>query len=161
MITSKQIIKISEEYFKPLKTGKDLLASVFVNPGSSDITKIVMEAKQQKLPVTNARIIADARPPQKVYVWNAYSACHCDVRTLIGISSYSSDKYPYLLCGLCDIVSGNKLKLVHWDDLVMIRDKDFFKKFFRYDWTWLERYMQASQFIKSIETDAKKDGFNL
>lgn len=85
MITANQIVKLSEEWFCNVKNG-NISASVFVNPGSSDIMEIYKTAVSSNRPgLPSIRFIADSKS-QKVYVWDAYYAYHDDVAKVLGFS---------------------------------------------------------------------------
>jgi hypothetical protein len=107
MITSKQIIKISEEWYKTLKNprrGEDV--PVYENPSSSDITKLISASKNRNIEV---RFLADANK-KTVYAWNANLAIHNDIRLQMGYPKTSSHTdlkdVPYLFEGHSSISGG-------------------------------------------------------
>ena len=135
MITSKQIITISEDLFKAVKVNNSEVL-VYKNPGSSDIVKIYSSAGAIK----EFRFIADTSI-QPVFVWEAYLSVHRGVIEKLGYTNFKNK--PYLAWGFGDIASG-KLLVRDWDyDRYDFSPQniDFMRKIFSYDWKWLDRYI--------------------
>lgn len=81
MITSKQILKISEDYY----TAKNIAGSytiVYMNPNATD-KKELYSALNNMNAAKRIRAIADTSK-QKVYVWDAYNAHHAHMRPVLG-----------------------------------------------------------------------------
>jgi hypothetical protein len=177
MITSKQIIKISEEWFCNVKNG-NISASVYVNPGSSDIKELYKRAELANRAGSPAiRFIADSRSPQKVYVWDAYYAYHNDVSKVLGFSRPNEhlDEPPFVYDGYGKISSGKLIgndtfaTTLNIDNLLnslevdnsrhlsnkQIKDRiDILRSIFSCNWTFIDRYIPG--FNKIIEKRKQK-----
>ena len=165
MIASKYIIKLSEIYIDSKKTASGY-TKFFANPTKSDIVELTRDSTSDEL-----RFVADARLPQKVYVWDAYFISHQDARKILGlpIPDYS---VPYLINGHAKLQNG---KIVSdGSDIIDIASitltykgknwkeyQEFLGKVFSYDWKWLDTYIGGwSEYIKSRKekyTDAIKN----
>jgi hypothetical protein len=177
MITSKRIIQLVEEWFRDVKNG-NISASVYVNPGSSDIRELYKRAElANRAGFPAIRFIADSRSPQKVYVWDAYYAYHDDVSKVLGFSRPNEhlDEPPFVYDGYGKIVSGKLVgndtyattlnidKLLdslesnngrHFSDK-QIKDRiDILRTIFSCNWMFIDRYIPG--FSKIIEKRKQK-----
>ena len=169
MITSKQVIKLSEDWFKDVKNG-NITASIFVNPGSSDIRDIYKNAvSANRAGHPTIRFIADAKT-HKVYVWDAYYAYHDDVATELGYVKPNEylDEPPFVYDGYGKIVNGkivgndthgttsnidsllNSIETNHYLSDRQIKERiDILSPIFTYNWSFIDRYI--SGFTKFIQ----------
>jgi hypothetical protein len=171
VITSNQIIQLSEVYISSKKILNGRKADIYENPTSSDITLMIKNAREENRTIEEVRFIADARSPQKVYVVESYDLTHLDLYNTLNLgvsgSGYysSSSKYPYFLNGVARISSG-KLVMFSWDDFTLqIGSKvpnvlDWFEKVFSYNWSFTDRYINGcSKYIndkkKQFEAQTK------
>jgi hypothetical protein len=107
MITSNQIITLSEEWVKSVITPGDEKCDVYENPGSTDIKELY------QLGNNLIRYVADAKS-QRVYVWSAMLALHDTVRVSLGLGHSGPNAYkdtPYVIEGFGQI-SGSKIVTV-------------------------------------------------
>ena len=102
MITSKQIINLCEEWSKSTIAGGERV-DIYENPGSSDITKIIKLIKHKEKLI---RFIADAKSPQKVYVWDSSLAVHSEIFSVLGYHFNDWMNLPNVLVGYGHITSG-------------------------------------------------------
>ena len=145
MITSKQILKLAEDYEDRKNIyGKDVL--IFKNPTSSDIKEI----KSQHF-TTEVRFIADAKS-RLVYVWDANLAIHAPILKALKYPEGSIGNSPYLLESLANIV-GTKLELTssQADDMFYFPSfwvnkrnpisQKLLTQLLEYNWTFADRYI--------------------
>lgn len=156
MITSRQLLKITEKYLDSRKEGNTLIR-FYENPDSSDIQALYQEIKQ---PDKKVRYIVDGNQ-KKVYVWDAWLMIHADASSkFLGRSLI---KYPYGFHGEA-VVSGNKIiyksgleeidyqmngvKLGQYvKPYVVSQMKEFFNNM---SWDWVDMYIHGvSQEIKN------------
>jgi hypothetical protein len=172
VITSKQIITLSEEWFKSITGYNSVSVPMYVNPDSTDIKELHKAFKTSDRLV---RFIANAQSPQKVYVWDGTQAIHLQGLRALGLNNYSAAySAPSLLMGYARIQSG---KIVHeqnekdpiehislcirslssyvmWYPSDMVKTKQMFGKdishnyvyatqFFKYDWSFADRYISG------------------
>jgi hypothetical protein len=171
MITSKKILKISEEWFRSVKNG-NITANVYINPGSSDITELYKSAALANRPGNPpVRFIADSKT-QKVYVWDAYYAYHDDVAKILGFSRPNEylDEPPFVYDGYGKISQGkligndehgttsnldSLLGSLEGNDIRYFSDRqiksriDILRTVFSYNWTFIDKYLTG--FSKFIE----------
>jgi hypothetical protein len=153
MITSKQIIKLSEEYWGA-KNVSGTYTIIYDNPTASDLKdlNLTMNTGNSRRVV---RFIAD-RQYKKVYIWDAWNAHHTQMRPVLGFNSDSLSEYP-LMDGYAILSSSNKLNIDDWGDfdtdwMVVNRANPkwsreivpFLKSFFAANWSWLDRYIAGS-----------------
>ena len=182
MITSRHIMKIGEQWFSDVKNG-NITASVYVNPGSSDIREIYKVAASSNKPGQPAiRFIADAKS-KKVYVWDAYYAYHDDVSNLLGYNKPNEylDEPPFVYDGYGKIVNGaiignDKHGTTQNIDLILsslnnnrylsdrqVKERiDILRPIFSYDWSFIDKYISGfSQLIQKRKQDfLNKSGKN-
>lgn len=152
-ITASNVNLLCEEYFH-MKRIRSQAVEIYVNP-SFDELKLAASKKRNRV-----RFTANALE-KKVFVWDAMLAIHYDVLPLLG-NDYI-DTRPNILGGLVEL-SGNSAVMVGWDNFHHLMDVmsssnksnvvQFLKKLFSYDWTWLNRYFRASEYIEK-----RKDEF--
>jgi hypothetical protein len=109
VITSKQIINISEEWFKSITGYGSVSIPMYVNPDSTDIKELYKSFKTSDRLV---RFIADAKGP-KVYVWDGTQAIHLQGLKTLGLNYNDVFSSPSMLMGYARIKSG---KIVHEPD---------------------------------------------
>jgi hypothetical protein len=102
MITSRQIINISDELAKSIKGRNDSYLEIFVNPTGSELSSIFKTTKSNPKEV---RYIIDTKN-SKIYVWDAYAAVHEVVANMLGLSNM-----PYLILGYARFEGNSRLKL--------------------------------------------------
>lgn len=113
MITSKQIIQLSEDYDKLISIRGQKIP-LYSNPTSSDLLELNKSIKNSDKFI---RFIADAKA-RKVYIWDGTLAIHSDVVTSLGLGNIAYVReQPNFLLGYCSIVSG-KLILMNQHDSV-------------------------------------------
>ena len=151
MITSKEIINISEEYLKESKNLQGIPIEIYINPTYQDFIDLSKSISKEKRNLNTVRFIADNRSPQKVYMADAYHVCHDDIRKMIGLSlDYKNT--PELFDGIARIVN-NKVETVGWDkydpfvktaagwhtsgDFVIQR---WFDNTLKINWSWVDKY---------------------
>lgn len=139
MITSTQILRLSEEYFNSFNINGYLL-KVFVNPNSDDLR----ELKSKRI-----RFIADNKI-KKVYVWNGYNAIHNSVVPKLG---YPEQVGFNLFCG--EAVVGSSISYLSdadFIDYIVIKfeklnlnqkEIDIVKFNLAQNWTWLDKYIDG------------------
>jgi hypothetical protein len=104
VITSKQIINISEEWDRTVKNGS-LTADVYLNPTSTDLKEIYKKMASNN-PKKEIRFIADAKD-KKVYVWDASLAPHSYVSHSLGFdTSKWLDEPPFVFDGFGYLKNG-------------------------------------------------------
>ena len=150
MITSKQIIKLCEEYVTSGKV-RNHPVDIFENPTSSDILKLVKSAKDDQRTINNIRFIADANE-KKVYIADAYYAIHDDMYRIIGITT-KHDEAPWIFDGLATVFRG-KIKAACWGDKFefLFRNKgvkgskvrSWFDKMFSCKWSFVDTYISGT-----------------
>ena len=146
MITSKQIINLTEKYLK----GKQYYGNfvdILENPSSRE----VIDLFGKKVPefLKDIRFIADAET-KKVYVWNSELATHNMVQGDIGYPNVNDR--PNIILGTGK-VSGGKPTITEWDYSRYVASKknlDFLEKLFTYKWGWLDACIgNMSEFLVS------------
>ena len=146
MITSKQIIKLAEDWIKSGSAWGQPL-EVYVNPTSSDFAKMNKDArnsvdllgKPSPRDLKEIRFIADPKS-QKVYVADAEWANHPDISRIVGIprDSYGYCKFPNVQGSA--VVRGGKAQIVKdscWRPLELRNIKSFNK----FNWSFADRYI--------------------
>lgn len=132
MITSKQIINISEKWLKSLNRDYNNASfDIYINPGSSDYSEIYKNSKRSRV-----RFIADNNK-KEVYVWDAFLAIHPDVAKKLGITPnlyYCSD--PNIITGEANVSGGTaKALTVYPTNPKIIKDVS------KINWSWLSPYI--------------------
>lgn len=169
MITSKQILKVSEDWVDNIK-GYDTQIPLYVNPGSTDKKKMF---QAYKISDHFVRFIADGKQ-QKVYVWDGTQAIHYHAMRTLGLGDYSRVyEYPNILMGYAHLQNGNiifdaknKEPVDHLIKSVQslnsyllwgFSDKEtkqrfgndiklnynWISNFFRYNWSFLDKYISG------------------
>ena len=141
MITSKEILKISEEFYKDGKIYGSLV-TVYVNPTSSDISKMIIHAKEHNRDIFEVRFIADAKN-KKVYAADSYDIIHDDMYTVLGFERNSS----FMLDGIAKL-NGNTLVMHSWDKFLRSYISSpkyiiWFKDAFNYNWSFADKYVKG------------------
>lgn len=160
MITSKQIIKLTEKWLQSVPSPfKDSNVDIYSNPSISDL----IELKRQT--TYYVRFIAD-RKNKTLYVWNGDSILHSQVAVHLGLSSRINGIPDGILLGTASI-EGGKLVARYSDELYsMIKDllavklevhkSSYLKKRYDYlknldkDFKWVSRYLDLSEITNMI-----------
>ena len=158
MITSKQIISISEDWFNRGDwASKD--TDIYINPTSSDYR----ELNKNKIKIL--RFIID-QPTKTVYVANAWNSVHGEIVDNINNSGISNRFYklaPTQLAGI-STMSGGKSIMSSSDFLFILlrrynkRDKDLLEKVLRQDWTWADKYVKITDYLNTVKQTVQSKG---
>lgn len=154
MITSWDIIKISEDYVKG-KNFRGGYVEVYVNPTRAEMKRVASK--------NVIRFTADAKTaPPTVYVWDASKAIHYEVLTLIGTDKI--DTQPWILGGIAEL-SGSGAVMTGWDNFHHVMQNmdtslrqnaiDFLTRLFNYNWKWLDKYFLATPYIENRQQEFK------
>lgn len=152
MITSKQIINISEQYLDTKKVrGFDVL--VYKNPTYDDY---------KQLKAHTLRFTADTKK-KNVFVWKSELAIHSDIfPVLVQNSEVTWDSLDYCLEGFAE-VSGGTAKMTGWDFVARPEKLDkeqikYLDNIFQFNWSWLDRYLSgASSYIAKKRIELKRN----
>ena len=148
MITSKQINNLLE-YYKESKKMPNGNLEVFYNPDRSEILQLKRQSRTPK--DFYVRFIADARPPQKVYVFDANIAVHNDVLNLLSFPTRFNET-PYLILGTGKVTDNGIINLfdVHFLQAEILRLFSsptklikFYDTLFNYKWEWCNYYIKG------------------
>jgi hypothetical protein len=103
VITSRQIIKLSEEYVKTVKIYSNSFP-VFENPSAKEIADA---CKQSKIMwgISGIRFFADNNS-KKVYIWDSYFGVHKDVARHLGLDDRYITRDPTLFFGIANVTNG-------------------------------------------------------
>jgi hypothetical protein len=145
LIKAEDIVGVSEKYFD----AKQIRASyvpIYINPTQSELLEAC--SKESK----RVRFTANTKN-QTVYVWDAMKAVHYDIVHLLGRDYL--DVNPHIIGGLVDVVP--RPVMVSWDNFHHVMDVmpsssrsnaiEFLTKLFSYNWTWLDKYFHATDYI--------------
>ena len=88
-------------------------------------------------------------------MWDASKCIHYEMLPLLG--SDRCDVYPYILGGVAELQGSNAF-MIGWDNffhLTNLLDSssrenvvEFLTKLFSYDWSWLNQYFSATEYIE-------------
>ena len=167
MITSNQILKISEELLTsvPSNFKKDEPIDIYTNPSSSDITKL------RKLTTNYVRFIADANN-KTLYVWNGESALHSQVAKHLNLLRRIESLPDNTLVGTADI-NGNRLVSRTSDSIYqMLSNLKVYKteipgnsyavkqleylKTVSNKFNWVSRYLDISEIVNMINRNLNR-----
>ena len=138
MVTSNQIIKVIESYFKSRKFGNRFV-EIYVNPPKSEMLKLTSESSKK----SSTREIRFVINPEKkqIYVCDGYIGLHPDMRRMLDLTE--DDLY---------IIYGNAF----WngqDFIVSVKDcaSEVYRlqrpmelqKFLSFDWSWVDKYVKG------------------
>jgi hypothetical protein len=157
---------------------------IYDNPSNSDLVKL---SKNINNPKKRVRFIANAESPQIVYVADALQILHTNMLTTLGIKNRHSSPPSNLAVGE-GIITGGKIVLV--DDVKVAenlyggierlsnlvshlsqsgkdidKEKDWLSEVFKYDWSFLDRYVSGTgqaisrekkRFMDWLKTNDKK-----
>lgn len=118
MITSNQIIKLSEDWFKSVRGYKNESVSIFVNPDSSDLKELAMSVKESRFN-NLIRFVADAKN-QKVYVADGGLLIHGNITSGMGYPTRVAAEKLSNMCFGYGTLSNGKITFIN-------RDNDEFK----------------------------------
>lgn len=169
MITSKQILQMSEEYLTSKRIGNNLV-EVYVNPTSSDYQHLYSINSSHGL-----RFTADI-DTKKFYVWDGFTMMHGEAADLIGIYSkyqafYKRDSIRGFVFGNnlfmgYGTVNNNKLTLIHLSDILETSlsvlpqpasehffdgTREYFKDILSSRWNWISKYIDCSNYFNKIK----------
>jgi hypothetical protein len=155
MITSKQVIDLTEEYNNTFNVkGKTVI--LFVNPTGSELKSLKCE---------EFRFTADSSN-KKVYVWNGELALHDDINRKLNLGSRKD-----LLVGEA-LLRGSNLVMYQSDEIEVsispslnifkdnVKRQQMMTLLFSINWSWLERYiLDSSKYIerRRLEFNTKMD----
>lgn len=164
MITSKQIIKISEDWLKSVVSDySSLPTDIYCNPGSSDIKELYQKSSKHEV-----RFLVDGKT-KNVYVWNAETALHQTVAKKLGLldrlgydKSWTESNTDVLIGnglvsnGSITMSSSNLL-----DPIIAIASKGqeyknyenvkYMKRLISNNWSWLSKYIKYSAYFDRIK----------
>lgn len=126
MITSSQIIKLSEDWFSSTKVF-GFPVDIYVNPNSSDFRELSKSIKGQKKGI---RWVVNLRPPSKVYIADSFSLTH--EYMLKVINRYSADR---IILGYGQIVN-NKIEFYKYPGAITVIGGNG-----KSDWASVEKYI--------------------
>ena len=164
MITSKQIIAISEAYrdsfISPYKKGK--LAVIYENPTSSEFRDMLLD---KEISYKDVRFFID-NSTKKVFVWSSEIALHNDVAKRLGIFSRFIQEFPDNMIAGSANVQGGKAIFLSCDALLnmykAVKSKKgtpdevkYLTSLANIDWSWSYRYVDCSRFIILIKEAVK------
>ena len=134
MITSKNIIKISEEWVKTgISEFTDDAFDLYINPGSSDYLDMMKTAREDSRKFQGIRFVA-SNSLKKVFVADGLISTHYDIERVAGIPSGTRNGTQ--IEGLADIVGGRaKMKDFY--------DSGHLDKFQAIDWKWVDKYISG------------------
>ena len=163
MITSKQIIRLSEEWLKAVEANVNFV-DIYENPTSSDFKEIFKNRKHNLL-----RFIADNKS-KKIYAWDAYIGIHYDVAYELGYISRWENKDKDCLFGEASIngsravssVSAISTDIFIWyykrisssGGVVSLSLKKELEDRIKIDWSWTNRYIDCTPVVSKL-----KEGF--
>ena len=168
MITSKQIIEISEEYnTRKNISGKDVV--VYKNPTVDDLKEIQKLSVLQDMP--EVRFVIN-RNDKGVYIWDSYLANHDQVYGVLHLDWFHRDTDLNILFGHA-YIKGNRLVpsssdlrgmfyyVISW----IYSKKDFeqnskrLETFFGYDWSFADRYILGfNSYLKQVRSEWMSQG---
>ena len=153
MITSKYIIKLSEEYFNT-KNIRGFDVVIYKNPTLDEI-------KSLRAVNSGVRFIADAKS-KKVYVWDANKSIHNDIfSSLVSWGAISWDNMDYYINGIASVFDSGRMTFTVWDFAnrpgeINSEVRNYVITIMNQDWAWLDRYIPgASQYIKRRLSELK------
>ena len=164
MITSKQIINLSDEFVSDVKGYPGTYTGVFVNPTSTDFKELFKNVKS-----SSVRFIADNNN-KKVYVWDSDLAVHNRMADELDIYNRyykQTDMSDIFLSGVGNL-SGGKIVIRDSDIIgsylkVLMSGNSLEKKHIKLylialteiNWSWLFRYIDYSKFLAMVKTHIK------
>lgn len=154
MITSNQIIKISEDWFGSIKANLgSSIVDIYSNPGSGDYREM------SKAGIKNIRFLA-VDNIKTIYVWDSIKAIHKEVANFLGgniASSYNNDQKGILASNAS--LSGGKPNYIHADTIsfaleelrqtrpradIVKSDAKLMKNIFKFNWKWVDSYVTGT-----------------
>ena len=167
MITSKQIINISDNYVTSKRLDKDTNLEVYVNPSLDEIKKIT-DNSFKTFRVRQIRFIVDNQHQhKKVYCCDAFLAIHHQLIKLSGLNI--PENSPYYFAGIANVKGGGKPQMLDANEwFSMWFRKSFFsnkypnkysknlQEFLSSDICWLDQYILCSPVINKLKEEFKK-----
>ena len=166
MITSKQIIKLSEDYFMTKNiNGHELL--IVKNPTIKEMLEASVFTKKV-IGYNEIRFVADSKK-QVVYVWDSALSTHGPVRK--SYLSYPEDyrSTPYLVNGVAKVISSSAImdRMDNYIDTYYSatgdrlkserkRSYDYLRNMLEQQWSWLNKYIKIDSVLSSIKNDFNK-----
>jgi hypothetical protein len=153
VITSKQIITLSEEYWGAKNVAGNYTI-IYSNPTTSDLTdlNITLNSGNSRRVV---RFVAN-NENKTLYIWDAWNAHHTQMRPVLGFNANSLTNSNWI-DGYAILTKNNKLTFDDWSDFEtdwMTINKSnpkwfaeivpFLKKVFSINWSWLDKYVTGS-----------------
>lgn len=171
MITSKQIIQLSEDWFASSSSGNRQF-DIYVNPSSSDYLEL------NKNKVKLVRFIVDYSS-RKVYISDADNSLHREVLNKIG-GSIASDMMnmnynnfqigKFHLTGVAEI-QGNKSimnrsdvieyfwRMIDWNKPDSPKTQQGYKnigQILSMDWSWVNQYVYVEKYMRVVKSDYER-----
>jgi hypothetical protein len=154
MITSKQIIKISEKYVDYISSSW-ATTPIFINPTSSDFKELYQNDTSHRV-----RFIID-NLSKTVYTWSAYHVLHGTVAQKYNLMNRYKNSDPNLIMGVGDL-KGGKVYMTGSDSLEsnifsikqnLFKDKtkQFLIELININWSWVNKYVDLSYIINQIK----------
>jgi hypothetical protein len=153
MITSKQIVNLSEKWVQPVKSWHGR-SEVFLNPDSTDIKELYLSNDKHYV-----RFLANSKT-KGVYAWNGFTTIHYEVANSVGLGSEYNKKNNFnLLCGTGSIKSGKILMLGESTIDAYLRkninnlelsSKKYLEDIIDTNWNWLNPYVNYFNYFTII-----------
>jgi hypothetical protein len=148
-------IQILEEYEKMCKSfqmsGKPARYTIFKNPTLKEIREAEDEGGAAASGGGEVRFIAD-NATKDIYVFSAFLANHNDARTCLGLKCISDVENKYV-CGsqLDGTAERIGTKLIMNESDMIGAEKKFRDAIFAQDWSWVERYVNISDYFEILK----------
>ena len=168
MITSKQIIEISEEYnTRKNISGRDVV--IYKNPTVSDLKEIQKLSVLQDMP--EVRFVIN-RNDKGVYIWDSYLANHDQVYGVLHLDWFHRDTDLNVLFGHA-YIKGNRLVpsssdlrgmfyyVISWiySKNNVEQNSKRLETFFGYDWSFADRYIVGfNSYLKQVKSEWTSQG---
>jgi hypothetical protein len=148
VITSKQIICLSEEYVAlGIMFGK--ATPIYKNPSRSDFLEILRAAREEKHKVEEIRFVADTNS-KTVYVADGYNIGHPEILKAVGLPS-NRFANPQIQLGSASLNNGKatvwstRMESDYFYNKVKgdVELMNYYKKTYNYDWSWVDKYVSG------------------
>jgi hypothetical protein len=139
MITSKQIIKLSEEYLKTVKykyNNRTVPVKIYENPTSQDFVDLNNDARSgEAKKLEMIRFIVDD-DTKNIYMWDGYYATHYDIaRSVLGDKRIND---PGIICGIA-----NSARQINNVNAIRFTKSDPKNRYGRIsDALWIQKYLR-------------------
>jgi hypothetical protein len=149
LITSKQIINLSEEWVQHITTRWGV-GDIYRNPSSSDYRELYSHYTSHAV-----RFMA-YYPSKECYVWDINLEIHYNVAKLVGLSTQFNASYNFNLLSGYASLQGGKFFMTGIDVSDIFTNKSdankvFVKQLLSKDWSWLKKYIDYTNYFKKLE----------